>query len=568
MDAIPCSSSTVNQTEQCSNGEMDKCRDWETADGFCGLMSRSGRLAHLIIFGEGNRSLTEVEIGRIREVGSRKLSPGILGFHAETAYNSNHFHAVYSCQCHAPNYCKCHIRTRFAECSAFHNGHEPGQTKISIRSRIGHFGLRRGHFTKLLSYLSSEQRNVEQVNFEGRNRYEDFKNIRCDGEEDDQRLNEDISKLFTPCGEELRDDEIHTLAFQSDSLNDRKRKNDEERTEKRKGRVWGVEAVIQALKAVIEEKRLKASDLEFDQTATTILTDSGFLLDTSKKKELFLEAEKLAFNDWNPLPFHEKVIELSKTPYSFTGKKFYSIQYSLYVILALLKTQFHTYDNVKLFIETINLWANCLIAKKNCLYIIGPTNCGKSFFAQTIEGIMWNVGYMGNMNRNQGTFWADNCINRALISFEEGNLSGDDNFINDFKKLSEGSECNVNRKYKGSITISKTPLLITTNHEIAQYCTKDRAIIESRLIRYHFNHCRELKNCIGSPHPLVWQKLLTLTEIDWALNPEWCNLNDFEEPDISSYDNQSKWFRAEKKFVMPNNLSNIFNEINKMNNII
>lgn len=527
---------------------------------FNGLFCSTGRLGHLVVYREDNTDFQGMVRDRIREICRKKITNGVVGYHGRSGTLGEHFHIVHPCVSKT-KWCKCHLRKLLKEVS-------PAAGVKSIVVGVGDSGDK--YVTNILSYLRTGRRELEQVNIEGTNRLEEVTSCGCVNKETDQRTSPDICQFLHACSEGFTTIQESTTDGVGCESEDRPHPYGSKRQKTDIGFKWGggQRLALEAIQKIVQEKRLIASDLEFDLDVLKVLMDNNLLLRSSDKKEILYEVQKLCFLKWNPLPFYQKVIELSKSPHAYNKQRYYSIQYSFYLMVHLLKHQFHTFESIKDFLNTIIKWADYEIPKKNTLYILGPSNCGKSWFSDSLIAMFWNVGYMGNMNKNQGNFWGDNCINRALIVFEEGNMSGDDNFVADFKRLAQGQQVIVNRKHKDAATISKTPLLVTANHEITINCSKDRAIIETRLIRYYWQESDFLKNCLGFPHPLVWQRLLTFNEIDYTLNPGVEYLNDYTEPDICSYDNNCKWFREKKETVIPNDLPNIFIELNKINDII
>lgn len=526
-------------------------------------MSATGRIGHLVVFSKNLSGFKSMERDQLRHVVSSRCPDGIFAYHEGSPGLPEHFHWLHPCKSKS-EWDKCGYRKHFKISPSI---------RIKGESRGVGFGER--YLRASLTYFQTGCRRLEQIKYAGTDQLATVKTCRSDIEEEDPGEEKDIQKFFFSCKDKFT--EYGVAGINGETSGTDAGSGETSSTEISRGhkRKWPFGNQIQAFKEIqeiIRRERLISGDLEHNTEAIEILLKYNILFNPQQKKEICLEAEKAVYTPFNKLLFHEKIIEMSKNPFSITQKNhYYSLYYSFWVMVCLLREQFRDWENTRSFIDTIIDWANFNIPKKNCLYLIGPQNCGKTFFADTIKGIMWNVGNMSNLNKNQGNFFADKCVNRSLIVFEEGNLSPDANFVSDFKKLAAGEPCTINRKHKDGVDVSNTPILLTTNHEIARHADEDYAIIETRLLRYRFRQQEWLKNLKGYPHPLVWQKLINLTQEDYLQCPEPEEYNDAKEPMLfhgPGNQTETKWFKEKKQTLIPDNFIDVINELNNKNDII
>lgn len=136
------------------------------------------------------------------------------------------------------------------------------------------------------------------------------------------------------------------------------------------------------------------------------------------------------------------------------------------------------------FIENLAKLLNNQSGKKNCMFLWGSSNAGKSvMFAHPIEYIMQSVGRIVALNTNQN-FIFEGCMNRRLISIEECTIPKQ--HVEEIKKLFGGESCQVAVKYakEGGI-VMRTPCIATSNGEPWRLVVEDKDPIENRCHLYH-----------------------------------------------------------------------------------
>lgn len=150
-----------------------------------------------------------------------------------------------------------------------------------------------------------------------------------------------------------------------------------------------------------------------------------------------------------------------------------------------------------------------LNVKCNTIVVEGPPNSGKNFFWDTPISLASNVGHIGRINNKTNNFALQDCANRRAIIGNELNMEQD--AINDFKKLCEGSALNVRVKHSADKVVFKTPTLILTNDAL-EICT-DPAFKNIRVKHFRWRKADFLKDIPKRPYPMAFFDVLDYYDI-------------------------------------------------------
>lgn len=155
----------------------------------------------------------------------------------------------------------------------------------------------------------------------------------------------------------------------------------------------------------------------------------------------------------------------------------------------------------------------CLMrsGKKNCFYMIGKPNCGKTTIEQSIsDGFMFptTVSLLTDMSSG---FALQELVKADMVVFNEPAISGKQ--IEQIKNIFEGNKFYVGVKYKDNEAVVRLPVVCTTNKDIWVYCEAAAPAIRARCFRYEFTV--EAPSRTKKLHPLIW---LTLAEQNGWLN--------------------------------------------------
>ncbi|AUW34307.1 nonstructural protein 1 [Red-crowned crane parvovirus] len=138
--------------------------------------------------------------------------------------------------------------------------------------------------------------------------------------------------------------------------------------------------------------------------------------------------------------------------------------------------------------HTLLCWLSGNMGKKNTVYFYGPANTGKTMMA---ESICKMVGIYGNVNHNNGNFPFNDCHGKAVLWWEECTMK--EEYVEAAKCLMGGSSVRVDKKGEDSVLIEKTPMVITSNNDIAVVASRNavsgnhEAAIRARCLRFNFN---------------------------------------------------------------------------------
>lgn len=421
----------------------------------------------------------------------------------------------------------------------------------------------------LISYMGKGRRTLEWAKVVGEDSTKALLSLRSNDQEEDRGQGYDFDEFFDESDERFGTDEEGDFVAETSQEQNSQCTLALPSSGKRKRGFQKDEEILESLLVLVRQKRPDLLELDTNGFFLEFFRLNNILLDAKKLDSFITTVKKILFAEWKDLKFHEKVIEMSKNPFVFNNRPcYYSIDYSYWLLLRLLKSQYQIYDDCRQFIDNCINWANFESPKKNILYFIGPPGSGKSYFADTIQSIMWLVGTMKQLNKNTGNFFLDSCIYKVMGLWEEPNVSNDGGFKEILKRLGEGAKVTANVKFVSEgRNINQLPILITTNFEIWERFPEEKTALLQRMHHYCWSQQPWLINCTAFPHPLVWQKLLLFNEIDYALISEESDFNDIIHPDIWPISGESKFFNGRRTTPLPNNLYEIFESINKTNKI-
>lgn len=174
---------------------------------------------------------------------------------------------------------------------------------------------------------------------------------------------------------------------------------------------------------------------------------------------------------------------------------------SLEHIEALLHHQFPDDQQFLEFIQTLYDICERVIPKLNTLYLVGPANCGKSWFADMVTAFYLNVGHVKNFVRGQN-FPLNDCVCRRILLWNEPSIMP--SAYESVKMLCGGDPCPCAVKYEGDGKIMRTPLIFTSNHT----CFSNSEVWTTRIRTYKWTSCPYLKPLTKYPHPFAYALLV------------------------------------------------------------
>lgn len=111
------------------------------------------------------------------------------------------------------------------------------------------------------------------------------------------------------------------------------------------------------------------------------------------------------------------------------------------------------------------------------------------------------MGHVANFVRGEH-FPLNDCVARRVLYWNEPSIMP--SAYDTVKMLTGGDPCPANVKYQGHSTITRTPLVITSNSD--GYFTDDA--FQERVLRLSWKPCSFLKKYTLKPTPIGWMKLV------------------------------------------------------------
>lgn len=163
--------------------------------------------------------------------------------------------------------------------------------------------------------------------------------------------------------------------------------------------------------------------------------------------------------------------------------------------------------------------ANRETGKKNCIWVHGVSNAGKTRLIKSFVDIYFagNVGIPDNTPKT-GFKWG-NCVNKRVIMWDEPYCQIEDSEI--MKLILGGEPANVQVKYQSACMLPPTPVYVTANKRIHQVLCVDwqaaRSVWDNRMYTFSMRVVCPPEQC---------ENLLNLNKFDWDQFICLCKMND------------------------------------------
>nr|QKE54981.1 MAG: nonstructural protein [Parvoviridae sp.] len=126
-------------------------------------------------------------------------------------------------------------------------------------------------------------------------------------------------------------------------------------------------------------------------------------------------------------------------------------------------------------------WITKADTKRNCLVIQGPSNTGKSAFIQgLLECVPWGEIV------NAPVFAWEGLLDAVIGVWQEPLLGPEQ--AEKFKQVAEGMNTSIPIKFKKPQMLKRTPLIITTNHDLWRWCAAEENMIRNRIFHFWFKY--------------------------------------------------------------------------------
>lgn len=139
------------------------------------------------------------------------------------------------------------------------------------------------------------------------------------------------------------------------------------------------------------------------------------------------------------------------------------------------------------FCLVVNRWADLTLGKRGCLSFYGVASSGKSMFHDALK---FCSPATGAVNKNNENFPFNDCVEKFLISWEEGEMTP--KYVQTAKQIFQMSTCTIDKKGKESAEILPTPTVCATNCDLRRCeggnttSMAEYDALNERMTVYHF----------------------------------------------------------------------------------
>lgn len=199
---------------------------------------------------------------------------------------------------------------------------------------------------------------------------------------------------------------------------------------------------------------------------------------------------------------------------------YHNIDESVYYLNSLLNFQFNGEEfKIVNFLSNVKRWfdksgwleeTGLINIKCNTISVVGPPNCGKSYFFDCLASLALNVGHIGRINNKTNHFSLQESVNKRLISGNE--ISMEEGAKEDFKKICEGSPVNIPVKHQKDSVLYKTPVLLMSNSY--SFVNHDPAFKDIRVKTFLWKPYDTLQSSEKKPYPLAMFKIFDMYNVN------------------------------------------------------
>lgn len=145
--------------------------------------------------------------------------------------------------------------------------------------------------------------------------------------------------------------------------------------------------------------------------------------------------------------------------------------------------------HVQTFIQSLKMVLNCEHHKINTLRFVGPPSSGKTLLVSTIAKV-FNAHFC-TLTGCKGDFYYEGMLNKNLIVIEE--IFCIPQQADDFKQILCGSALSVNKKFTDKQVLTRTPIMVTSNHNNfgrGFLTTKDENALATRCVTFYMKEIK------------------------------------------------------------------------------
>lgn len=122
--------------------------------------------------------------------------------------------------------------------------------------------------------------------------------------------------------------------------------------------------------------------------------------------------------------------------------------------------------------------------KKNCLYLIGEPNCGKTTIEMALSEAFQFKCSITNLTENSNSFAFDSLPYAGVVCMNEPFIG--QRHVETCKLMFEGNNFECDIKYGDKVWVTRLPVIVTTNRHIWVYARYAEPAIRERIFEYKF----------------------------------------------------------------------------------
>ena len=193
---------------------------------------------------------------------------------------------------------------------------------------------------------------------------------------------------------------------------------------------------------------------------------------------------------------------------------------------------------------------NKTFPKKNALVFEGGVSAGKTYIVEAMCRVFPYVGEVQLCGNDQFAF--NDAICRNVIKIEEPAITPV--YAETMKKLLEGMEMEVPIKHSNAQTLSRTPVVFTTNSPIWHMCPGQKEAFLARSFIFHMYPAPFLKNYTKRLNPLIFMNAWEAMAKNELKKAEPCLVGPgyVYPPNVSRKEFAMRHFKIQSSMPVPN----------------
>ncbi|XP_042146522.1 uncharacterized protein LOC120838467 [Ixodes scapularis] len=201
--------------------------------------------------------------------------------------------------------------------------------------------------------------------------------------------------------------------------------------------------------------------------------------------------------NWTTLDYislYQKTNPLFDAPHGNISQYYMDVPSSFAAIVELLEYQLG--PDVPDFVTNLYNLLERHVPKKNCMEIVSPPSAGKNFFFDAVVSFYINRGTIHNFNK-YSSFPLQDAVGKRILIWNEPNCES--SAFETIKKIFGGDVDSVAVKYSSDMTVTRTPVIVLSNHETFPRI----AAFNHRIFRYRWKTCPQLLKYDKKVNPLA-----------------------------------------------------------------